>query len=275
MSLKRSQAAAFGREAVAIIEAGHYRTAAGAVVDIAAAIQAARAGTCSYPPDRALANTSLGRHQTRYEVTNETTRSAAARLVDAGQRAVALNFASAKHPGGGFLGGARAQEESLARSSALYACLAGHAMYDFHARRGNPMYTAYAIYSPDVPVFRDDAGTLLPQPFLCSFITAPAVNARAVRARDRSSSLRIREEMRKRIGRVLAIAAEHGHEALVLGAWGCGVFGNDTREVAGLFHEALTQHFRGAFAHIIFAVLDSSADDCFIGPFRELFASPA
>ncbi|MBY0487254.1 MAG: TIGR02452 family protein, partial [Flavobacteriaceae bacterium] len=34
-----------------------------------------------------------------------------------------LNFASAKNPGGGFLGGASAQEESLARSSSLYSSL--------------------------------------------------------------------------------------------------------------------------------------------------------
>ena len=57
--------------------------------------------------------------------------------------------ASAKHPGGGFLGGARAQEESLARSSGLYACINGNPMYDHHKAHGDAMYTDYAIYSPD------------------------------------------------------------------------------------------------------------------------------
>jgi uncharacterized protein (TIGR02452 family) len=42
------------------------------------------------------------------------------------------------------------------------------------------MYTDYAIYSPDVPVIRADDGTLLAEPYLCSFITCPAVNAKVV-----------------------------------------------------------------------------------------------
>src|SRR5205823_7936071 len=113
-------------------------------------------GTRSYPPDHALIKVEPGNTPTRFEVANETTLAAARRLLTAGLRPVALNFASATAPGGGFLSGARAQEESLARSSGLYACLVGNAMYEFHRPRHDPMYTHYAIYSPDVPVFRTD-----------------------------------------------------------------------------------------------------------------------
>jgi uncharacterized protein (TIGR02452 family) len=90
-----------------------------------------------------------------------------------GLRPVALNFASATSPGGGFLSGARAQEECLARCSGLYACLADNPMYGFHRARRDALYSDYAVYSPDVPVFRseDPAGTLLDEPWLCSFIT--------------------------------------------------------------------------------------------------------
>jgi uncharacterized protein (TIGR02452 family) len=73
--------------------------------------------------------------------------------------------------------------------------------------------------------------------------------------------------------KVLAIAAEKGHDAVVLGAWGCGVFGNNTQEVAELFHRALRERFRGVFSRIIFAVLDRSKDAQFIDPFRKLFGT--
>src|SRR5919108_730072 len=76
-----------------------------------------------------------------------------------------LNFASAKHPGGGFLGGARAQEETLARASGLYASLVGNPMYAFHKAQDDPMYSNYAIYAPDVPVLRTDEGLLLSEPY--------------------------------------------------------------------------------------------------------------
>src|SRR5262249_17755566 len=144
-------------------------------------------------------------------VTNETTLAAASRLTTAGRSPVALNFASARHPGGGFLGGARAQEESLARASALYACLEGNPLYAWHETHRNPFYTDYAIYSPHVPVFRADSGVLLDEPYFCAFITCPAVNARVALERDPACRPAIRSAMAQRIERVLAIAAAHNH----------------------------------------------------------------
>ena len=89
---------------------------------------------------------------------NATTLEVARGLADEGHRVAALNFASARNPGGGFLTGARAQEESLARASGLYAMLLDDPMYDHHRSRKDPLYTAWVIYSPDVPVFRLDEG---------------------------------------------------------------------------------------------------------------------
>jgi uncharacterized protein (TIGR02452 family) len=271
MLMKRSTAGELGRETLHILEAGRYTNASGEDIEIADLVGRSVAGTCSYPPETSLPPIPPGDQPTLVAVANESTLAAAHRLVQEGHRPMALNFASARHPGGGFLGGARAQEESLARSSGLYACINDNPMYDHHQAHGDALYTDYAIYSPDVPVLRDDEGTLLDRPFLCSFITSPAVNAKVVLERDRSRRAEIRNAMDRRIHKVLAIAAAHGHEALVLGAWGCGVFGNDCQEVAELFQQALVGKFRGVFAKVIFAVLDGSEQRRFIGPFERLF----
>jgi uncharacterized protein (TIGR02452 family) len=269
--MKRSSAAQHGRETLQILKAGQYRTPTGESVDIRDRLQRAVAATCTYPPDLPLPVPSFPTRNTHFEVVNESTLAAARRLVVMGHRTVALNFASAKNPGGGFLGGARAQEESLARSSGLYACIEGNPMYAFHRAQHDPLYTNYAIYSPDVPVFREDDGTLFAPPFCCAFITSPAVNVTALRAAHSVSQPVVREAMRERIDKVLTIAALHEHQALVLGAWGCGVFGNDCAEIAELFHTALLGQFRGAFAHVVFAILDWSAEQKFLGPFQRAF----
>jgi uncharacterized protein (TIGR02452 family) len=271
MNISRTTAAELGRATAQIVEVGAYRAPSGASVDVREAVRRAVEGTRSYPPGADVPELAPARRATRVEVRNESTLAAARRLVESGRRPVALNFASAKNPGGGFLSGARAQEESLARSSALVACLEGNPMYEFHRARHDAMYTSYAIYSPDVPVFRDDEGALLEAPYAIAFITSPAANAKVVLERDRSRREEIREAMRERVDKILSIAAHHGHDALVLGAWGCGVFGNDSREIAGLFRDALAGRFRGVFADVVFAVLDWSDERRFIGPFEEIF----
>jgi len=271
MHMKRSTAGELGRDTVRLLEAGRYRTASGQVIEIADAVARSVAGTCSYPPDVSLPGVPLGNRATRVEVANESTLAAARRLVERGLRPAALNFASAKHPGGGFLGGARAQEESLARSSGLYACIKNNPMYGYHRAHSDALYSDYALYSPDVPVFRDDEGQLLDEPYLCAFITSPAPNAKAVGRKRHHDE--IHSALERRIRKVLTIAAHHGHEALVLGAWGCGVFGNDGEEVAELFRRALAYEFQGVFGEVIFAVLDWSEERRFIGPFQAAFGS--
>jgi uncharacterized protein (TIGR02452 family) len=268
MSPSRRSFAELAKDTVAILRAGSYVTPAGGRVVLGKDLQRAVKGTIDYAPDDALPPSSPAGRTTRYEVVNRSTLEAARGLVREGRDVVALNFASARHPGGGFLGGARAQEESLCRSSGLYACLLTSKMYGHHAGERGGFYTNYAIYSPGVPVIRDDDGDLLDPYYLCSFITSPAVNAGASREKSRGV---IRAEMARRVRKVLAIAAGHGHDAVVLGAWGCGVFRNDPEVVAELFRESLGGEFHGAFVRVVFAVLDTSDDEHFIGPFRSRF----
>ena len=77
--------------------------------------------------------------------------------------------------------------------------------------------------------------------------------------------------MWQRILKVLSIGVVHGHDGIVLGAWGCGAFGNDGYEIAGLFRKALDDNFKGAYHTVIFAIVDWSPGKKYIGPFEEVF----
>ena len=272
MSLNRNQRAQMAQETVRIIGQGYYLSPTGRRVDIASAVVASAAGTLEFPPDHVvtLPHDLHGRHTTEIVVQSETTLAAARRL-RADHRTIALNFASAKNPGGGFLSGSEAQEESLARSSGLYACLEGRSMYPYHRSHGDTLYSDYVIYSPSVVVFRDNDGKLLETPFVCSFLTAPAPNAGAVLQRDPTRGDELRRALRSRINKVLSVAATQGYDAIVLGAWGCGVFKNDPRDVAAQFQAALTGDFAGVFRLISFAILDRSSGRAVIAPFEQAF----
>ncbi|WP_431243333.1 TIGR02452 family protein [Flavobacterium sp. P21] len=90
-----------------------------------------------------------------------------------------LNFASAKNPGGGFLGGASAQEESLARSSNLYETqIKDKAMYDFNRNQSSFLYSDYMIYSSEVLFWNDDNGDYFEKPFIVDVITAATTKQR-------------------------------------------------------------------------------------------------
>ena len=266
--IPRELAAQYGQQAVQIIQQGAYRAPSGRMVSIADLVERSVQGTVSYAPDRLLPQTRVGSYQTRIEVANETTLAAVQRLRESGHHPAALNFASATHPGGGFLSGARAQEEYLARSSGLYACLQMNPMYGYHRGRHDPLYTDYVIYSPAVPVFRADDGTLLETPYTVGMITSPAVNAAALPPERHAE---IGPAMWLRILKVLSAGIAHGHDSIVLGAWGCGAFGNDGAEIARLFRQALGENFQGAYSKVIFAILDWSREKRFIGPFQRAF----
>jgi uncharacterized protein (TIGR02452 family) len=246
---------ALANETLRIIADGRYSTKHG-VVEIGDAIRSAVTGTVTYEPGDVAARQSGGAPSHRLEVTNETTSAAGRRLAidEKESRVCVLNFASARKPGGGFLGGAKAQEEDLARGSALYACLEPQrTYYDANRKHSSTLYTDHVIYSPDVPFFRDDRGGLVGPPAMLSVITAPAPNAGAI---DESERADVKLTLERRAGIVLEIAAKHGHRVLVLGAWGCGVFRNDPREVASTFKMHLGARYGGAFDRVVFAVWD-------------------
>ena len=181
-----------------------------------------------------------------------------------------LNFASAKNPGGGFLNGAMAQEESLAASSCLYKTLAAHETYYRMNRACSTMiYTDHAIFSPDVVFFRDGRFGLLKEPVEASVLTLPAVNMGQVILKGEDRAL-AEQSMKRRMKLALAIFASRGCRNLILGAYGCGVFRNDPVKVAGWWKELLEQYFPGDFDTIVYAVLDRSATQACYRAFRDI-----
>jgi uncharacterized protein (TIGR02452 family) len=256
-----------GQSAVESARSGCYITEAGLEISIQDAVQASCAAKRSIPPHAELRiASSFQCHETKVQVANETTLGASRRLVDRGLNPLALNLANGISPGGGFLHGARAQEETLCRSSALYLTLVGDPMYDAHKQRPLPDSTDWAIYSPAVPVFRMDDGQSLPQPWVLSFITCAAPYAPTV-GQPLSGDL-----LQKRIHRIFSIAQSLGYTTLVLGAWGCGAFANDPDRTAKDFRNALENDFSGVFSDIVFAITDWSVERKFLGPFRDAFA---
>ena len=123
-----------------------------------AELRQARERTSQHAPDPqldALLEPLRGQHQTEYELwPGVPTLAAALRLTaesEAANATAALVFASAKNPGGGYLGGSLAQEESLAVASGLALCQEGQAMYAANRKNNRrAVYNDFGLYSPEV-----------------------------------------------------------------------------------------------------------------------------
>jgi uncharacterized protein (DUF1810 family) len=139
-------------------------------------------------------------------------------------------------------------------------------MYAYHRGLPEPTSSDWIILSPRVPVFRDDDGSALEEPWLLDFATCAAPYAARI-GNDRSAYL-----LASRIIRLLAVAAASGYEDLVLGAWGCGAFANDPERTARDFLSALEGEFAGRFNHVVFAITDWSSERNTLGPFRDAFS---
>lgn len=210
-------------------------------------------------------NTQSGKNDTLIETWQSTSLAAAEKLRTQypDDKIAILNFASAKNPGGGFLNGAQAQEESLARSSSLYGSLSNASLF-YHVNEiaKSKVYTHSIIYSGGVTVIRDTTENegLLEIPYVVDIITCPAVNRRIT---HREENNYIDSVIIERAKRVLCVAYKHRVKHLILGAWGCGVFQNDPWTIVNMFLDLLREEFEGTFNSIIFAVPDEKTYECF------------
>lgn len=147
-----------------------------------------------------------------------------------------LNFASYKNPGGMFINGSSAQEESLCHESFLYNVLREFPQYyDWNNQNKNrALYKDRAIYSPNVVFeryFFQNGSKGKVKTICCDVITCAAPNKKAAQKYNYVNSIENYYVFSERMRFVKQIAEEQGVETLILGAWGAGVFGQDAREV--------------------------------------------
>lgn len=165
----------------------------------------------------------------------------------------ALNFANAFMPGGAYILGGNAQEESLCRASTLYYELRKCMEIYWHNRlRLSPLYSDYMIYSRNVPIISDDSGKLLEKPYTASFLTSPAVNRSF--ARFICPQSKINRVMETRIKKLVSLAVSENSDAIILGAFGCGMFGNKRKIVYPMIENAVNTYVPDSIK-VIFSVI--------------------
>ena len=162
-----------------------------------------------------------------------------------------LDFASGSNPGGGAKSNQQGtQEEDMCRRSSLLATL---------ERQEYPLPTG-GLYAPDICVFRGPGVSgypLLVKPFWVSVLASEMPNCGDMGPKERAF-------VAEKIRHVLHVGLQQGHSAVVLGAWGCGAFGNDPKVMATVFKEELE---KVGGLDVIFAILGRNLE-----AFSEVFA---
>lgn len=172
-----------------------------------------------------------------------------------------LNFANPVNIGGGVNKGAKTQEEDLCRRSSLLRSLeTQHSLryYSYNRKLHTHMGSDAMIFSPEVEIFRDEHGELMDHTVIVAVLTcaAPMISY----GLEGMSEREYRSMFYNRIIGMMNCAAYFGYEDLVLGAWGCGAFGNDAAVVSDLFCKAFMEQsqnggqIKDLFRRIVFAV---------------------
>lgn len=160
---------------------------------------------------------------------------------------VLLNFASYKHPGGGFLNGSMAQEEALCADSTLYSVLCSFEPFYAANRRcsDNGLYADRGIFSPGIRFLGTDGDVF-------ADVVSVAAPNRSHNTAEVSAERNL-EALESRCAFVYNAAAQYSEaDVLILGAFGCGVFKQDPETVAGIFKRIVA--LVGAFGTVVFAV---------------------
>ena len=146
-------------------------------------------------------------------------------------KVAALNFASYRNPGGKFIEGSNAQEECLCHESNLYNVLRNFAPYykENNSKANRNLYTDRALYSPDV-IFNKGEEIVKADVITCASPNWTAASKQGVTQVENTLVLAQRMQFIK------DIAEFNNVDILILGAWGCGVFGQHPKVIARLFN---------------------------------------
>lgn len=198
---------------------------------------------------------------TKITVVNNDSINAGLDILSEGLNPIVLNFANGRRAGGGVLNGSRAQEETIFRRTNMYRSL-----YQFmpfaeqYGVRKNvrqyPMDSDFGgIYTPYAIVFRALDYSLLEKPKKISFVSVAAMNR--PRLVDGEIAPELIETILNKMRTILRIGLYHGHDAIVLGAFGCGAFQNPPKHIARLFNKVINEsEFRNKYKKIVFAVIE-------------------
>lgn len=262
-----------------IFNAWKYIAPSGEVVDLPGTRQELLDATKVYREEVSAAEVPSRYKTTKTGCANEDCVVVAKGLLDQRLNPAILNLADAYHACGKYNSGANAQEESICRASTLSQTLYQYYNNSWAQKVGVPLreQSAYpmhirfgGIYSP-VTVFRDNASTgfaLSEEPFRTAIISVAALNFKEghshnnleYRAEDGGFTKEGDEIMRDKIRTIYRIALLNGHDSLVLGAMGCGVFKLKPELVSALFKETLEEkEFKGKFHTIVFALMEGPA----------------
>jgi len=190
-----------------------------------------------------------------------------ARVIEGAQGKVCvLDPASFTRPGGNYLGGGWSPEEQICAESNLFPVLEGlkERYYDKNRQSGRGgLNTDRALYLTDI-VFTT-AGVTKKRDVLA---IAP-VNRRMALQNHRPEA-ECDMDLANRIQAIMHIAAANEPDTLVLCAFGCGFFENDSARVADLFKQWLDAH-PGQFERVVFAIAGGPSLDVFreVFPFEE------
>ncbi|EIN07993.1 hypothetical protein PUNSTDRAFT_135510 [Punctularia strigosozonata HHB-11173 SS5] len=236
------------------------------------------------PPDNNN-TTAMGISSLRIRLVNTDTITAAQQLSlsdrpnkkagsDAGTIAI-LNMASPLRPGSGFLQGATSQEEFLCMRTTLLPSLRD----EFYR-----LPEVGGVHTPDVLVFRDGEGADLPKKdrFFIDVVSAGMLRFPDLEEGGRRyANAADRQLVEAKMEAVMKICAVKKAARVVLGAWGCGAYGNPVEEIAGAWRKVLlkdkgrrkrdsTAETWPGIAEVVFAITDRKMYEGFRQHFEDV-----